>query len=63
MVLSDQRFQDRVLAFLQRGMRSRLVRLHEAAVADHIGSKNGGEPTLHGAHLSPAIVGQPSRKG
>ena len=49
-VMGDQRLQHFFAAGLERSERSGFVALHEAAVANHIGSKNSGKPAL-GAFL------------
>jgi len=46
LVAADQRLQHLLASGLQGGQRAGLVLLHEAAVADHIGRENGGEPAL-----------------
>ena len=57
---SDQRVQHVPAPRLQRGERARLVALHQAAVADHVGREDGGEPALNAlfGHVKP-VVGRP----
>ena len=45
-MLGDQRIQDALTPLLQRRQRARLVLLHQSAVADHVGGKDGGEAAL-----------------
>src|SRR5262249_12795213 len=42
----DQRLQYLATARFERGQRARLILLHEAAVADHVCSQNGGQAAL-----------------
>jgi hypothetical protein len=45
-MLCDQRLKDIFATLLERGQCARLITLHEAAVADHIGGQDGGKAAL-----------------
>jgi hypothetical protein len=47
MVLGDERRQDFAPALLEDRQGPGLIRLHEAAVANHISGQNGGKATLN----------------
>lgn len=56
-VASDQRLQHLPAPRLERGERADFVALHKTAIANHIGSKNGGKTALgaffgHGLQLT-----------
>src|SRR5262249_31175422 len=61
LVLCDQRLQHFLASLLQGRQCAGLVLLHESAIADHIGSKNGGEPALGGffCHVAPLPLVSP----
>jgi hypothetical protein len=44
---ADDRLQHRGAPLLQGRERANLVRLHEAAVADHVGHQHGGQAAFH----------------
>jgi hypothetical protein len=47
MTLGDEWLKDILSSRLERSQGTRLVRAHEAAVADHIRDQDRGKPTLH----------------
>ena len=46
-MFGDRRVYQLPAVGLEHGQGTHLVRLHEAAVADYIGGKDGGQPALH----------------
>ena len=51
-MVADDRLEDGDAPLLQGRKRAGLVRLHQAAVADHVGHQHGGQAAVHGADLS-----------
>ena len=53
-MVADDGLEDLPAALLQGRERAGLVRLHQAAVADHVGHQHGGQAAVHGVALRDA---------
>jgi hypothetical protein len=52
-VLGDERLQDLLAQLGKTAKRPRLIRTHNAGIADYVSGKDGGQPPFH--TLSPSI--------
>jgi hypothetical protein len=55
-MLCDQGLKDVSPSFLERSQGAGLIQLHETAVANYVGSENGGKPALDAffGHVLPS---------